>query len=88
MNQNVKHALETLKMETLLVLYRHYMSGGSTLGIKQVRELMKIPPTPFANNPNDMVYHLLCWLKADKFVTYENPNKWYISPDGIEFVEI
>ena len=69
MNENIKTALEALKMETLLVLYNNYMKGGKPLGIKHIRELMQIPPTPFANHPNDMVCHFLCFLKTDKLAT-------------------
>ena len=31
MNENIKTALEALKMETLLVLYNNYMKGGEVL---------------------------------------------------------
>lgn len=88
MNENIQEGLKTLKMETLLALYAHYMRGGGALGIKEVRELMRIPPTPFANHPNDMVCHFLCWLRADNFVDYEKPNKWTISQAGIEFLGV
>lgn len=87
MNENIKSALDALKMETLLVLYRHYMDGGGPLGIKRVRELMNIPPTPFARCPNDMVAHFLCFLKTAKLAEYEYKNKWSISQSGIDLVE-
>ncbi|RKU37604.1 hypothetical protein C6496_09485 [Candidatus Poribacteria bacterium] len=87
MNENISAALETLKMETLLVLYRNYKRGGKHLGIKRVRELMNIPPTPFANHPNDMVCHFLCFLKTADLASYEKPNKWDITLNGINLIE-
>ena len=57
------------------------------MGIKQVRELLGIPPTPFANNPNDMVFHFLVHLKEDRYAEYTPRDRWEITEKGIKFIE-
>ena len=73
MNDNTRNAfasmgLEILKRATLQVLYEQHVNGIEYSGIKEVRELLRIPPTPRANHPNDMVCHFLLFLVDEKYV--------------------
>ena len=69
MNENIRNALEVLKRETLKVLYEQHINGIQYLRIKEVRELLGIPPSP-GRHPNDMVCHFLLHLKSDGYAAH------------------
>ncbi len=87
MNENIRNALEELKRATLQVLYDQHVKGIEYSGIKEVRELLGIPPTPGANQPNDMVCHFLLFLVDEKYVDYTRKNKYQITDKGVSFIE-
>ena len=85
MNENVRNALEVLKRATLQVLYEQHVSGVEYLGIKEVRELLGIPPSP-GRHPNDMVCHFLLHLQEDGYAEHTPRNRWQITEKGVSLI--
>ena len=86
MNEDIRKALEVLKKATLRVLYDQHVNGIQYLRIKEVRELLEIPPSP-GRHPNDMVCHFLLHLEADGYAEHTPRDRWQITEKGISRIE-
>ena len=86
MNNKIGRALEVLYRATLQVLYDQHRRGVPYTGIKEVRELLGIPPSP-GGYPNDMVCHFLLHLQERRFAKYTPRDQWEITLEGISVIE-